>query len=143
MITLVSSDDIKFTVDWKYYDCVGGLLKTILEDFKKDDNVEIPLEIINSSTLQRVVRFIELSTGNPLQEIPKPLPSSKMSDNITQQCFVEFIDNLNSQELVDLINAFNYMSIQSGVNLAAAKIASLIKDKSPQEIKNEFPFLCN
>ena len=46
----------------------------------------------------------------------------------------KFIDLENLEELFEIIIAANYLDIKSLLDLSCAKVASLIKGKSPEEI---------
>ena len=51
--------------------------------------------------------------------------------------YADFID-VEQDFLFELINAANYMDIQPLLNLSCAKVASSIKNKTPEEIRKIF-----
>ena len=71
-----------------------------------------------------------------MKEIEKPLKSNNMAENV-EKWDAEFID-LDDTELFKIVNAANYLMIQSLLDLSCAKIASYIKGKSTQEIRDRF-----
>ena len=61
-----------------------------------------------------------------------------MSENMTQTWYVEFVDNLELGPLFDLILGANYMSIKPLLELCNAKVASMIKGKTPEQLRDTF-----
>lgn len=140
MITLVSNDNVSFTIseDWCHH--LGDVINVAIS-LSEDQDVTVPLPDVDGNTLSLVVQFVELIHKLPLDEIPKPLRSAKMSENLpnpNQRPFVDFVDELDHKQLFALITAFNYLNISTGMNLVAAKIASIIKGKNVDEIKEMF-----
>ena len=75
-----------------------------------------------------MVKIIEYCTyihTNPPPEIEKPLRSNELGD-VVNPWFAEFV-NLEQEVLFELILAANFMDIKSLLELACAKVASLIK----------------
>ena len=66
-----------------------------------------------------------------MEQIEKPLKSSKMKE-IVGEWYNDFSD-LSQEELFAIILAANYMDISPLLDLFCAKIASLIKGKTPEE----------
>ena len=54
--------------------------------------------------------------------------------NLTDEWSSNFIDKMSMEELVNLTVAANYMGINCLLDLCCAKIASLCKDKSEEDI---------
>ena len=75
--------------------------------------------------------------GTPPKEISKPLTDVKM-ENVTDEFSSGFVNKLSLDELIELTVAANFMSIQSLLDLCCAKIASMCKDKTEDEIYKEF-----
>merc|ERR1712096_123046 len=66
----------------------------------------------------------------------KPIKSVKMEVVVEDPKDAEFIDGLTKEDVFQVILAANYMDIKSLLHLGCAKIATLIKGKSPEEIKD-------
>merc|ERR1712034_9380 len=66
--------------------------------------------------------------------IAKPIRSVKMTKIVEHPEDAEFI-NKPKKVIFQIILAANYMDIKSLLHLGCAKIATLIKGKSPEEIK--------
>lgn len=72
----------------------------------------------------------------PMKEIEKPLQSDNMKQ-VVQQWYADFT-NVEQDTLFELILAANYMDIKPLLDLTCATIASLIKGKTPEEIRRTF-----
>ena len=57
---------------------------------------------------------------------------------VVQQWYADFVDNVDQEVLFDSILAANYMDIKPLLDLTCAKVASLIKGKTPEEIRKTF-----
>jgi len=69
-------------------------------------------------------------------DVEKPLKSSVMSE-IASEWDAKFVD-LEQEVLFELILAANYMDIKSLLDLTCAKVATMIKGKTPEEIRETF-----
>ena len=100
------------------------------------ENNTLVLDNISGATLSRIIAFCTYHLDNPLAEIERPLKSSNMRD-VVSEWDANFI-NISVDELMDLIVAANFLIIQPLLDVACAKVASLIKGKSPEEIRTTF-----
>lgn len=60
-----------------------------------------------------------------------------MSENVNDPWFATFTDK-DQSIIFELILAANYLDIQPLLDLCCAKVASLIKGKTPEEIRRTF-----
>lgn len=111
------------------------LIKNNLVDFSIDQ--AIPLEEVGDKVLQLVIDYLNHYNGESPAEIEKPLKSASIND-VTDEYAAKFVNDLDIETLVDLTVAANFMEIQSLLDLACAKIASMCKDKSEEEIFKTF-----
>ncbi len=109
-----------------------------VEDENEDENssMEIPLPNVKSEVLQKVIEFCQHHLAEPMNEIEKPLKSQKMSD-VVQKWYADFVE-LEQVLLFELILAANYMDIKPLLDLTCATVASMIKGKSPEDIRATF-----
>ena len=131
--TLISQDGEKFEVDNKVAS-LSNLVKTMIDGDKGEK--EIPVPNVKSDTLKLVIKYLSYHVNNPPKEIEKPLISSQMHE-VVSQWDSEFID-MSQEQLFDVILAANYMDIKYLLDLACAKVASLIKGKTPEQIRKTF-----
>ncbi|KAH7484375.1 hypothetical protein PRIC1_003684 [Phytophthora ramorum] len=135
-VNLVSMDGDSFEVS-RSVAAMSELVKTLISDDADDDEVqEIPLPNVKSPVLSKVIEFCSQHHNSPMREIEKPLKSADMHD-VVSDWDANFVD-IEQEILFELILAANYMDIKSLLDLACAKVASMIKGKTPQEIRETF-----
>ncbi|KAK8813862.1 hypothetical protein WA556_000433 [Blastocystis sp. ATCC 50177/Nand II] len=133
-IVLVDMEGNKHTADKRILS-MSEYLKGMRDNGSiKDDT--LTLGSIKGSCLSRVVTFCEHHLDNPLTEIERPLKSSNMRD-IVPEWDAAFIE-IPTEELMDLVVAANFLIIQPLLDVACAKIASMIKGRTPEEIRATF-----
>jgi len=133
MLKLVSQDGETFEVE-KDVAVKSNLVKTMVEDSGVDE--EIPLPNVKSTVLSKVIEYCRHHKDENPPEIEKPLKTSNMAEIVgAWDCaFVE----VEQEMLFELILAANYLDIKSLLDLTCAKVASMIKGKSPEEIRKLF-----
>ena len=132
-ITLVSSDGEKFQISEKAVRR-SVLVKGIIDDYP--DDPEVPLHNVKSNILTKIITYLENYADNEPKEIERPLPSNNFNECVDAWDY-QFID-LELEIIFELILAANYMDIKPLMELASSKIASIIKGKSPEEIRKTF-----
>jgi S-phase kinase-associated protein 1 len=118
----------------------AGRMSKLLTGAEKDfegDVINLPIEDFEEKIILLIVAYLEHWQGESPSEIEKPLKSKHMKEN-TDEWSAEFIDGLNLVEIADLAVAANFMEINPLLELACAKIASLGKDKSDEELFSEY-----
>jgi len=110
------------------------LVKIMCEGDKEEK--EMPLPNVKPYILGKVNEYIKYHHSNPADEIEKPLKSANMREVVSEwdASFVE----IEQEHLFELILAANYMDIKPLLDLTCAKVASMIKGKSPEEIRQKF-----
>lgn len=114
---------------------LSGLVKDMVEGDGEDDECTIPLPNVDSAPLRKLVQFMEYHIDNPMDEIEKPL-KGKIEDVICEfdKKWLEVDQNM----LIQLIMASNYMNLKPALDLTCAKVASMIKGKTPEQIREIF-----
>ena len=133
MITLVSADGEKYTITEK----AGRrslLIKGIIDDYP--DDPEVPLNNVKSQILKIIITWLDHYADTEPREIEKPLLSNNFNECVDAWDF-NFID-LELDLIFEILLAANYMDIKPLMELASAKVASIIKGKSPEEIRKVF-----
>ncbi len=139
-LVLVSSDNQKIEIDSESAQ-KSHLLKGLMTDFNSSQE-PIPIPDIKADILNKVVEYLTYYKGKNPKDIPKPMPSANLSE-IIDEWDVKFINGIELDSVFDLINAANYMDIPSLLDLSCAKIASLLKGKTAQEIRTMFNIECD
>ena len=139
-LVLVSSDNQKIEIDSESAQ-KSHLLKGLLSDYSNQQE-PIHLPDIKFDILKKVVEYLTYYKDKTPKDIPKPMPSANLSE-VIDEWDVNFINSIELDNVFDLINAANYMDIPSLLDLSCAKIASLMKGKTIQEIKTMFNIECD
>ena len=144
MFIQISKEGDKFPVAMTVAN-MSELVKSMMDDNEDDDDddddeneksTEIPLPNVKSEVLRKVIEFCEHHLAEPMTEIEKPLKSQNMAD-VVQKWYADFVD-LEQVLLFELILAANYMDIKPLLDLTCATVASMIKGKTPEEIRKTF-----
>ena len=120
-IVLVSNDNKRFTLSRK-----AAMMSEVVEMVageRKENSVDVPLENVPSEVLSRIVEYLKHHNGKAGAE-----------GDAFDAKFVE----MPHEHLFSVIAASNYMSIEPLLDLTAARVASLIAGKTPQQIRDEF-----
>lgn len=138
LVRLLSSDKLEVEVK-KSHILMSGLIKDMLEegdDGEGDSAVAIiPVPNVKGKILERVVKYCDYHWNNPAEEIEKPL-KGKIEDVICEwdNKFLE----VEQSDLIELIMAANYLNIKDLLDLTCGKVASMVKGKSPEVIREMF-----
>lgn len=136
LVHLVSQEGEQFEVPLDVA-TMSELVKTMFDFEQPEDEVqEIPLPNVKSSILSKVIDFLIQYKKDPMFEIEKPLKSSNINE-VVQEWYADFV-NVDQEILFELINAANFMDIKPLLDLTCATIASMIKEKTPEEIRRHF-----
>ena len=112
---------------WPSHDDVGGLFFDV-EPFRTAQ--------VKSHVLAKVIEFCRRYAEEPMSEIEKPLKSANMHE-VVQEWYANYVD-VDQELLFELILAANYMDIKPLLDLTCATVASMIKGKTPEEIRKTF-----
>jgi len=136
-LVLVSCDESnngqkEFTIERKSA-LMCNLVKSIIEgdaDVKK-----IEIKKVSHDILALIVEYLQHHKGKVPAEIAKPIRSVKMEKIVEDEWDAKFINKQAKRTIFQIILGANYMDIKSLLHLGCAKIATMIKGKSPEEIK--------
>lgn len=138
-LELTSSDKMKFELNSKAGER-SGLLKNLISDY--EESKDIPLPDIKGEILKKIVDYLTHYKDIEPKEIPKPLPTANLGEFL-DEWDISFINGIELEKVFDLINAANYMDIKPLLDLSCAKIASLMKGKTAEEIRAMFNIECD
>ena len=87
----------------------------------------------------------DMSDGTFRLIIKKPLKSREMSENLPegQWSYVSFVNDMDKDTLFVLLEVATKLKIEQLRELTCAKLASMIKGKTPDEIRAEFNIVNN
>jgi S-phase kinase-associated protein 1 len=132
MVVLVPPDGQKVEVARNVAE-MSVLIREMLADDEEEDSPEIPLPNVQKDILDKVIEFCKHHVNDPMPEIEKPLKSNNMSE-VVPEWDAGFID-VEQPTLFAIILAANYLDLPALLDLSCAKVASMIKGKTPEEIR--------
>jgi S-phase kinase-associated protein 1 len=132
-LRLVSQEGERFEIN-KRIAVQSELVQTMAEGDREEN--DIPLPNVKSSVLRKVIEYLRYHVDNPARDIEKPLKSANMHE-IVSAWDADFVD-VDQEVLFELILAANYMNINPLLDLCCAKVASMIKGKTPENIRKTF-----
>lgn len=129
-LTLVSSDNCKFEVK-RDIAMMSGLIKNVIDIDHEETTILLPY--VNGAKLEKIIKYITFHFNNLPKEIKKPIIEINVKNNI-DPWDIAFLEMPNN-ELFEMVGVANYLNISPLIELVCAKIATLIKNKTPDEIK--------
>ena len=133
-IKIITKEGKEFTLSKKSCE-LSELLKSAINDYPKESS--FPLNDLDEKNAELIKEFLSHFNGEAPKEIEKPIQSNEMK-NLTDEWSSTFIDKIPLEDLTNLTVAANYMGINSLLDLCCAKVATLCKDKSEDEILKTF-----
>jgi S-phase kinase-associated protein 1 len=112
----------------------SNVLMSQLQDCEEDEPelfLDTPKELI-----EKVLEFLAHHACNPLREIQTPIKTSNIAD-LVDEWDSKFID-VDNKLLVDLINVADYIDCSQLTELSDLKLACLMYEKIPDEIRETF-----
>lgn len=132
VITLVSKEGQEFTVGRS-----AAKISKLIENSLLDKQAQsITLEHIEGPVLAKIAEYIRHHETNIPRPIPKPLQSADMRE-LVGEWDAEFCETPQDM-MFKLLLAANYLAIAPLLEMMCAKVATLMKDKTPQEICSTF-----
>ena len=134
-LKLVSKEGQTFSIS-KDAAVRSNLIKNMLEDAGPEE--DIPLPNISTGILEFVLEYLNHYQDPAVTppEIEKPLKTANFSE-LVPAWDNQFVEKPH-EVLFELILAANYLDIKGLLDLSAAKVASMIKGKTPEEIRRTF-----
>ena len=112
---------------------LSNLYKSITESNNGESVIQV--KKVRKDILEFVCQYLGHHNGIKPEEIAKPIRSVRMERICADKWDAIFMNSLTKKTTFQVILAANYMDIPSLLHLGCAKIATLIKGKSPEEIK--------
>lgn len=109
----------------------------MIEGADPSDGVkECPCSTISPAVMDKVIVFLEHHANNPLADIPRPITTNVIKD-IVGEWDADFVD-VDHRVLMPLILAANFLHCQPLMSLGMLKVACMVKDKEPDEVREMF-----
>ena len=131
-------DDGVFELTYKEA-CVSEIWETALVT-RARGVAQLPNPDITYETMQTVIEFCKQYASDGTLFIEKPLKSSLLRDNLRkeQEWYVSFVDDMDKDTLFVLFEVATKLKIEQLRELTCAKLASTLKDKTPEEIRDTY-----
>ena len=100
-------------------------------------NEELPLKEVDSKNLSKIIEYLNHYENEDPKEILKPMPSPDLKQFLSEWDY-NYIILPSLEEIVNLINAANYLNIKELVNLCSARLASEITNCPIEEAREKF-----
>jgi S-phase kinase-associated protein 1 len=127
---VVTHDGQDFAVNTK---ALG--LSTLLNIQAEKNQHTIRVHNISGDIFSHISTYLNHHNGVKPAEIAKPIISVNMTRIVEDEWDAVFADNMTKREIFQIILAANYIDCKSLLNLMCAKLATLIKGKSPEGIR--------
>jgi len=122
------------------------LIKDMLEDQEESaaEDIKIHIPNVDGRTLRYVIEYIEYHHNHPANPIEKPLKAP--IDQIISEWDKKFIftdlvkggDETQHSLLIQVIMAANFVNVRDLLDLTCATVASMLRNKTPEQIRNLF-----
>ena len=130
-VILISSDSKTFELSAK----AAKLSKLIKESIQgnTEDIVEFHVNNVKGEVLKKVVEYLEHYKDEEPKKIERPLPSANFKECVCEWDFN--YSDISLDIIFEIILAANYLDIPPLLELTSAKVASILKGKTTEEIR--------
>lgn len=131
VLTLVCDDGEQIQVPKQL--CVQLAVVQAMCEFDQDAK-EVPVHGVKSCVLHKIIEYMRMHDGNPASEIERPLRCANDMSKCVSAEDAKFIDAMELDLVLDLVRAADRIGLKPLLQLTCAKVASLIKGKTIQEM---------
>lgn len=133
LLSLLLDDGTKVEVNRRYAMVHSSMIHSALENDDVADS--IPIRNVTRETAQQIVDFMEHHKYEKATIPEMPLRDTNMHKVCRDEWDANFITKFTNEELYNLLNASNYLSMNELSHLGAAFVASKIKGQPIENIK--------
>jgi len=101
------------------------LVKDLLNDFGKDDNIVI--QEASHNALVRIVEYLNHYVDSEPMKIQAPIPDDKELKDVTDHWDIEFLDKMEINDKYDVVSGAEFMRIEPLHKLISANFACIIR----------------
>jgi S-phase kinase-associated protein 1 len=121
---------------------MSALIKEMLDDQAAESETVVPVPNVAGNTLKYVIQWVEHHYNLDTKSVDKPL-RGKIEEVVGEFdrtfLFTDLVKNANPDEhdlLIDVMMAANFLNIKVLLDMCCACLASMIKNKTSQEIRD-------
>ena len=146
-IKLESADGIIREVD-VFLLSKSKLLSGLIEDYAPDNGkYPIPLNDLDAKYLDLIIQYLEHYKDMEPKEIPKPFPERTdeefLKGILNDEWTYNYLTSQSLEDLINLVNAANYLQIDGLINIIAAKLAHEMCNCDIEEARVKFGIECD
>ena len=139
-VKLITSDNVTREVDVNLFKkCI------LLKDNQGGE--EIILNEVDAKNLDLIIQYLEHYKDMEPKEIPKPFPERTdeefMKGILNDEWTYNYLTNQSLEDLINLVNAANYLQIDGLINIIAAKLAHEMCNCDIEEARVKFGIECD
>lgn len=112
-------------------------------NFLNKNNNSSPIKVeVNTKTLDIVIEYLNEYTNKDPNPVPAVLGSADLRKEIKNDFDFKLVSSQPFETVFHLINAAAQFELDHLHDLACARVASFMKDKSPEDVNKEFTIEC-
>ena len=144
-VQLKSSDNVIFEVPVDILQ-KAKLLSDLLYEASEEKET-IFLREVGSFSLEKIIQYLEHYKDFEPKEIPKPFPERTddafLRGILNDDWTFDFLQQTSLEDLINLVNAANYLQIDGLINIIAAKLAHEMCNCEIEEARRKFCIECD
>ena len=144
-VQLKSSDNVIFEVPVDILQ-KAKLLSDLLYEASEEKET-IFLREVGSFSLEKIIQYLEHYKDFEPKEIPKPFPERTddafLRGILNDDWTFDFLQQTSLEDLINLVNAANYLQIDGLINIIAAKLAHEMCNCEIEEARKKFGIECD
>lgn len=123
---------------------MSGLIKDLLDEQVDGTETKVPLPNVNGKVLKYIIQYMEHHWNNRTEPFEKPLKAniseliSEWDRKFLYENLIKDGDEKNHELLIQCIMGANFLNIRDLLDLTCASVATMIKGKSTEQIRELF-----
>ena len=139
-VKLITSDNVTREVD-------VNLLKKCILLKDSQGGEEVILNEVDAKNLDLIIKYLEHYKDMEPKEIPKPFPERTdeefLKGILNDEWTYNYLTSQSLEDLINLVNAANYLQIDGLINIIAAKLAHEMCNCDIEEARVKFGIECD
>ena len=144
-VQLKSSDNVIFEVPVDILQKAKLLSDLLYEACEEKETIF--LREVDSFNLEKIIQYLEHYKDFEPKEIPKPFPERTddafLRGILNDDWTFDFLQQTSLEDLINLVNAANYLQIDGLINIIAAKLAHEMCNCEIEEARRKFGIECD
>ena len=134
-IIVVCKDDKEVKINSRAA-ALCGLLRDLLLADPNDQHSKFEVKKVGAASMRAIAAFAAHHVDKPYEKCTRPVRSSKIADFVKNAWDAEWVDALDDvTRIYDVVEAADFLRIDTVLDLCATKVCTLMWHKSPAEVK--------